>query len=244
MCNLIQVINYEWKQFKSDLILDLEVLPEKYIFRGQANADWELVSTFDRIFSGRSAKEKNGISNTLIDLFKNECDGRIDLEEEEWLPFARHHGLPTRIMDWTLSPYIAAFFAYSSSYLDNDRNENVAIYALRNDSDLFNADTGLSILQFKNKGNKRQLNQKGQYTLLNTFHDSIEEYFINMEQKHGYIPECPVLYKIILPKSESDQALFDLQLMGISYSSLFDDIESYAKSAYLKFILQDNKAKL
>src|SRR5450631_2095765 len=83
-----------------------------WLFRGHADAAWTLIPAIGRQPSAtayRLADEK-----ILFEDFIREAKRYLDADgftELEWLAVARHHGLPTRLLDWSANPMVAAWFA-------------------------------------------------------------------------------------------------------------------------------------
>lgn len=83
-----------------------------WAFRGLGDAAFQLVPTV-----GRSSNYSEARERALLFAFRRRVSQFVDDGEfTEWdhLALAQHHRLPTRLLDWTTNPLVAAFFAVSS----------------------------------------------------------------------------------------------------------------------------------
>ncbi len=83
----------------------LQRFRSSYVYRGLEDKDYELTSTLNRL--GESHLEKHLLRN-----FRKYSQLEDDSKSIwNWLALAQHHGLPTRLLDWTYSPLVALHFA-------------------------------------------------------------------------------------------------------------------------------------
>lgn len=94
---------------------------ENWIFRGQASAQWDLRSSLERRLQslppGRSpASAERGVHRRFMERAGAHI-GDLPSEDDElgWLMLMQHYGAPTRLLDWTRSPFVGLYFAYEQS---------------------------------------------------------------------------------------------------------------------------------
>lgn len=102
-----------WEAFKRHVS---SIRRDRFVFRGQERAEWHLRTTFHR--STRCLLEDFLVDDvkSLDRVFSGLSNYQINFQDPRqygaFLSLAQHHGYPTPLLDWTWSPYVAAFFAY------------------------------------------------------------------------------------------------------------------------------------
>ncbi len=244
-----------WKDFKSSIFDKIAktqatalgatttptIDPKRFIFRGQGCRLWGLETSFDRRYVAKMAGDTFDIDakyEEKMEKFLLDCeyygvdedtknglreDRRRFLEEK-----AQHYGMPTRLLDWTVSPYVAAFFAFSDERYCNSRK--VSIWAM----DFVEAkrcfrNSEVDILKSPLSNNARMRMQQGLFTLNRSNLSKLEDLFRATNKRAKAPFQYPVLYKFNISVTESSEAMADLERMGIDYTRLFPGIEGVCK---------------
>ncbi len=167
----------------------------EWIFRGQSDAVWGLESSLYRTFKyteeltklsrGRPKKiARNRHEELAIERFINTAHLYLDYRPPkkqvlEWLAIMQHYGAPTRLIDFTFSPYVAAYFALETGV------GNAAIYCIarkKNSKLLVNHrnfklsdDKPLMYIFEPNFPSERLLAQQGVFLVAGTLNKSHDE---------------------------------------------------------------------
>lgn len=102
-----------------------------WIFRGVSDVAFELIPSVGRslwpghhLYGGLRAEHEQ----LVLEMFEARCVAFLEhrpASRLEVMLHAQHHGMPTRLLDWTFSPLVALFFALNGSR----RGVDVAVYA-------------------------------------------------------------------------------------------------------------------
>lgn len=213
----------------------------EYYYRGQAFEKWKLESTLKRNFESGNLDK---IQSKTLDTFKKHCLGRrghnpAELNENEWWALGQHFGLHTPLLDWTESPYVAAFFAFNS--VEEDDKGNIAIWMLSRN---INRAPCIKKLRKENQlefvfpfidENSRVINQRGLFVKSPNM-ICIREWAKDIKET-GSIG----LAKITIPKSECAFALDSLDKMNINKFTLFPDLSGAGE--YSNYLVTRDKEK-
>lgn len=128
MISLFKEIDFDsWNSLKKFF----NTLDSNWCFRGQSDFNWRLNSTMDRIpITIQSLKKyKQELEGHMIRDFKRNTQFYDDKQylvktDFQIISYMQHYGAPTRLLDFTESPYVASFFA-----IDNT-NDFCSVYAL------------------------------------------------------------------------------------------------------------------
>jgi methyl-accepting chemotaxis protein len=223
-----------------------------WAFRGQQDARWLLLSSLSRYLnayvpdkaSWRSREER------AIRIFRRKAhnylgDPSVLDNALRCLALMQHHGAPTRLLDFTKSPFVAAFFGLERATGD------AAVYALNtpqlwvaaplgqpdmdrnsidprqpgNFSRLFLPNTNAVIWTGEpTEMDRRLVAQSGTVVVPGVLDKPLDEVLQDYGE-HGTL-----LKKIVLPLSLREEAMKSLYRMNITNATLFPDLDGLARS--------------
>ncbi|AKJ31539.1 FRG domain-containing protein [Caldimonas brevitalea] len=237
----------DWPQF---IALADEL--DGWAFRGQQVASWPLLSSLSRRLAqfcpdaaGWPERERRAMR-----IFRRKAhiylEDRAALDEDlRCLAMMQHHGAPTRLLDFTKSPFVAAFFALERAVGD------AAVYALntpalwqatpRFDATLtrdridprhpghferYFIDNQHPLLWFgePSRMDRRLVAQSGLFVVPGQLQQPLAEILDH------YASDAPLLKKIVLPAALRDQAMHALYRMNVTHATLFPDLDGLARS--------------
>lgn len=202
-----------------------------YLFRGQTEP-WKLRTAFHRrrrYDLWRYLKEDiPRLHLRLSGRTKHFFHFENPQEYGAFLNLAQHHGFPTPLLDWTFSPYTAAFFAFRKVPRNTTKNGFVRIIIFDQNKwsraptplvNLFNALPFFSVMELLAIDNDRVIPQQAATIVTNI--DDIEDFICKMEAFH----KEKYLTAIDIPWSERDKVIKELSFMGITAGSMFPGLD-------------------
>lgn len=244
-----------------DYIHFVDRLSDNWAYRGQLNARWVLNNAIERT---DFIKLKPGIEAEFVAEFQRGARNYLNKDELpehliEWLALMQHHGAPTRLLDFSKSPYIASYFAYEQCHISQEnfvgiwaininflKKKALEILAkefedaIRLSKNLINESLFEKIFYNNNHNlvfpvepfrmNRRYSLQQSIFVSTGTSHQPF------MDQLQFVGEDMPkAVIKIELPTILQKQVLRDLQLMNLNRASLFPDLDGYAVSLKLRY---------
>lgn len=228
------------------------------LFRGQGQADWSLETTLERFsekeFSVNSyllhvsycVKELESLTGKNWNIpdwrdIEKEINDNHDLYRPylpyyDFLIYLRHHSFPSPLLDWTTSPYIAAYFAFC----DKKECERVVVFCYIG-SRLGGRSISRTKPQIREHGpyvktHNRHFAQKAWYTTAtkydfqNKIHNFCNHFDVFKEEDENQ----DILIKITIPSSERMKALEELSDYNINHYTLFQTEEALVKTMAIK----------
>jgi hypothetical protein len=95
-----------------------------YLFRGQADVAWDnLLPSLSRLMEGLPVAKVMEAEKEAIKLFRKQAHSQVNInlfdswdDPLDWWTRMQHYRAPTRLLDWTASPYVAAYFAVAEGW--------------------------------------------------------------------------------------------------------------------------------
>lgn len=226
------------------------------LFRGHENASWTLQTALERVADGRislpaylrlALEGKNEIEtfsghDWRLKSWKDVCAelrgdaaSPVHLPAYAYLVYLRQHGFPSPLLDWSESPYVAAFFAFEA----RTAADAVAVYCYSE------APAGMKRVEREDAfielqgpyvtADKRHFSQKASYTIAVRWDDARKEHFFTPHEDAFRNPKNQDFFlKITMPGALRREVLRELADYNITRFTLLHSEDALVQSLAMR----------
>ena len=184
----------------------------RWIFRGHSDPTWKLAPR-----AGRPPYQ--GANDRLaFEAWKRralEFVSQPPADDWGWLAMAQHHGLASRLLDWTYYPLVAAFFAVETA-ADSDAAIHVFRPRFQANPDGIHPMDYPHVALFKPMGVVPRITRQGG---IFSIHPEPAVSLYDLTDDRG------ALERVLIAQSYRDELVFELSYYGVNRSTLFPDLD-------------------
>lgn len=233
------------------------------LFRGQPNSNWPLRTTLERFSKScwtikkycdliiacmRDLGPINDYTGDIPSLSDIDCELRentshvlvhIPASISFYWTYMRHHRFPSLLLDWTVCPHVAGFFAFC----EGTRTKKVAVFAFIDSvsgvKHIWKGKPQITAIRLNVHTCVRHQRQKSCYTIATKAIKNDHQFARHEHVFRENEIEQDILFKFLIPSGDSTKAMKWLDKSGINYYSLMGDREAHLKTlAFRKIRLE------
>jgi hypothetical protein len=250
-------LNVRVKELKSARPMHVSDL----LFRGQHKAAWGLTTTLERyskkhleaseyyrrILAAKPQIEAHtgrewevpGISEYIKYLSEEKLFGMRGMPGYDYFVHLRHFGFPSPLLDWSRSPYVAAFFAFSNC--DPTIDDRVAVYAYLEYAGQGKCGVSGETRIFAHgphvRSHQRHFLQQSEYTVCTKREHNKWIYAPHESAIASQKFDEDIFWKYTIPSSEKYKVLQSLDRHNLNAFSLFGTEESLMQTVALRELI-------
>jgi hypothetical protein len=265
-----------WEAFEKKLKEIRAVVsdPSSLLFRGQGDSEWPLKTTLDRSGAGdmlfsdyhrlicaRVGPEVKTFANVdvpgytpdeSLKLFGNPeflWSGQFPVDLYRYMLYLRHHGFPSPLLDWSRSPFVAAFFAFRDEPHGQPAKRSIFIYCER-PTGIKGGAVGEPMVRSIGpyvQAHHRHFRQQGDYTIGGLWDMSLRQWRFARHQdtfdNRRPNQEYDRLWKFDIPSTERPKVLKVLNDYNLNSFSLFGSEEALMEAMWFReYVLKETSA--